>query len=35
MKVYLTDANGVIYAEVERIIYVASKKYYHKKDNNL
>lgn len=31
MKVNLTGKDGTIYAEVERVIYIASKPYYKKK----
>jgi len=35
MKVDLTDKDGIIYAEVERVIYIASKDYYKRKRKSL
>ena len=32
--VNLTDANGNIYAQVEKVIYIASKEYYKSKKQN-
>ena len=31
LSVNLTDERGVIYAEIEKLIYIASKAFYHKK----
>lgn len=31
LHVYLTDKEGVVYAEVEKVIYIASKEFYKEK----